>query len=342
MTKFIYNFTGEIQPSMNLQQESYQVEYDDEGQPCHPYDGSPELYQAVKLAIDLEMPLLLEGAPGSGKTELARALRYELTYRNFSQAPEQKPSRWWPYFRWDVKSTTQIIDELYEYDSIGRVRDAQLVGANPKELISYLGKEQSEKLKLRLLDPNSYYKDRTIGKAFAVQDCRPIILVDEVDKAGRDFPNDLLSLIDKAEFSILEFEKAPVKAHQPPILIFTSNREKPLPDPFLRRCVYFHVGMPSQEKLSQIVKQRHEFPEHYQAVVDDAAACFMEMVEAQSTGQRAPGLSEFLDFMRALLALPVLEAKEVLENLFQEKYRSYLGLLIKSKPQQDRYQGQNS
>ena len=341
ITPIDYRFTGEYQPKINLQRHNYAVETDDKDRPCLPYKSSEALRHAVELSLNLQIPLLLEGPPGSGKTQLAQALRYELTYRNFLDSQTGELSQWWPYYRWDIKSTSQVADELYEYDGIGRIRDAQLMGSNPKELEVYLGQEQAKKLRERLLDPSKYYKERAIGKAFLEEQYRPIVLIDEIDKAGRDFPNNLLSLIDERQFSVMEFQREPVVAKQTPILIFTSNREKPLPEPFLRRCVYYFVERPSVDDLIDIVKSRHQFDANYEALVKRAACHLDEIWRSQqaSTG-RSVGLSEFLDFMRALLAVPPKDAATILENLATDDKHAYLSLLLKSESAQNKYREQ--
>lgn len=209
-----------------------------------PYLPGDELKQAVNLALLLEKrPLLLKGEPGSGKTRLAEAVAYELK-RNF--------------YPWYIKSTSQAKDGLYFYDAVKRLQDAQMAGGE--------GSFRTAAIE-RLEDVNhtAYVKMRELGKAY--QDENPtVILIDEIDKADIDFPNDLLRELDRGEFLIEEREiDREIRAKHPPLVIITSNDEKDLPEAFLRRCIFFQIKFPDGESLKKIV-QAH-FPESSQGLL---------------------------------------------------------------------------
>lgn len=241
-----------------------------------PYVAEPELIQAVNLAIHLGRPLLLEGEAGCGKTRLASAVAYELGL---------------PFERWDIRSTSRAKEGLYEYDAILRLHDveAQKVDRN-------LGRNPS--------DPKDYRRFGALGKAFKRDDRSTVVLIDEIDKADLDFPNDLLAVLDDPwEFFIPETQE-PIKATHQPIIIITSNKEKNnLPFPFLRRCLYYFVEFPnSPDQLKKIVEA------HYQAqsakvppdsLIKAAADRFLSIREEGGLF-KIPGTSEFLDWLDAL------------------------------------------
>lgn len=214
---------------------------DDQGRWYYPYIPSKDLKQAVNLAIALQRPLLLEGEPGCGKTRLAGSIAYELTQKHLKKRG-RAAQQWWDYQIWNVKSSSRARDGLYTYDAVARLRDAQLMGSNPQQLQEYLGEEESLQLKERLGDRKQYREYGPLGEALRNQELRSVVLIDEIDKADSDFPNDLLMELDTLGFEIPETgEKAPPPKEKP-IIIITSNREKPLPDPFLRRCLYLGYG----------------------------------------------------------------------------------------------------
>jgi MoxR-like ATPase len=322
-SKLDYTYTGEILPQGR---ESF------EGTEIYPYLPDDDLVEAVNLAIALERPLLLEGDPGCGKTCLAEALVYELGQKNGGS---------WPYHRWDVKSATRGKDGLYIFDAVSRLRDAQMLGANLDGLGSFLGEEDFTGLKKRLKDKREYLEFGALGKAIKEVDRRAVVLIDEVDKADSDFANDLLLELDRFRFSIPEIGENEVYPKNPntakkPIVILTSNREKPLPAPFLRRCIYFYVEFPKGDRLYDIVQQRFgKIPKNKEALIRQAIADVESMREllAGRPGSRPPGTSEFLDFLAALLKRK--DAKADLESLAERL--PLLGILLKTEADQKSY-----
>ena len=210
---------------------------------AEPYVPHRRLIQAVNVAITLERPLLLKGEPGCGKTRLARAVADELDL---------------PYFEWNVKSTSRAQDGLYTYDTIGRLRDAQLAASTD------LTDAEKARIRQRFQNPASYIIYGPLGNAF-LSDKRTVVLIDEIDKADIDFPNDLLHELDEKEFTINEVpaetveekqaltEAKKVPAQHAPIIFITSNAEKELPAAFLRRCLFYHITFPNETRLREIV-----------------------------------------------------------------------------------------
>jgi MoxR-like ATPase len=250
----------------------------DSPQTAEPYICDDDLKQAVNLAIHLRRPLLLEGEAGCGKTRLARAIAYELGL---------------PFYPWFVRSTSKAQEGLYTYDSIGRLHDVQ-------------AKEIAADLKRDPRNAEDYCELGALGKAFEMKDCRAVVLIDEIDKADLDFPNDLLTVIDReSAFPIPETNRViePTKGCEP-IIIITSNKEKnTLPAPFLRRCVYYFVKFPDDpEHLRRIVES------HYQSqgekipatpLIETAADRFLEL-RRKGDLFKNPSTSEFLDWIEAL------------------------------------------
>jgi len=276
-----------------------------------PYVASAGLIQAVNLAMHVGRPLLLEGEAGSGKTRLARAIAYELGL---------------PLYTWHVRSTSKALEGLYRYDAILRLHDVQV-----RQL---QGADTSAGSALRDPgNPKHYRELGPLGKAFAATDSPAVVLIDEIDKADVDFPNDLLAVLDDPwEFPIQETGEK-IKAIHKPIIIITSNKEKGnLPFPFLRRCVYYYVDFPSEPTLKSIVE------EHYKnrgvqpsaELIQSAAQRFVEI--RQENLHKAPSTSEFLDWVEALRSFNPDHHK-----LAEDEMPPYPSLLFKLRPDWNRY-----
>lgn len=227
------------------------------------YIVSDTLANAVNAAVTLEKPLLLKGEPGTGKTRLAEELADSLGAE---------------FIQWSIKSTTKAQQGLYEYDAVSRLRDSQL------------GSE-------RVHDINNYIKPGKLWQAFTAEQ-RPVLLIDEIDKADIEFPNDLLQELDQMAFHVYETGQQ-VEATQRPIVIITSNNEKALPDAFLRRCFFHFIQFPDAATLAQIA-QVH-FPNLQQQLLEEAMALFFELREIPGL-KKKPSTSELLDWLRLLLA----------------------------------------
>lgn len=290
-------YTGKVQPKIG---ENYN------GKPIYPYLPNAELVDAVNLAIYLKRPLLLKGKPGCGKTRLALAVAYELGL---------------DFETWYVKSTSRAKDGLYIYDTVGRLRDAQLAASG---FLTSKEKQQFD-------DPTSYVRLGPLGRAFQNEKCT-VVLIDEIDKADLDFPNDLLLELDEQLIKIEEIrvgnKEMEISANAAPIVFITSNDEKDLPDAFLRRCLFYYIHFPSYEQLAQIVKAR--FPETAEELVDKAISRFIELREVMEGETRKfskdVSTSELLDWIQVLKRDSL---KEVLKKL-EERRLPYLEVLLKS------------
>jgi MoxR-like ATPase len=227
------------------------------------YVATDDLTMAVNAAVTLERPLLVKGEPGTGKTELARQVARALDL---------------PMLEWSVKSTTKAQQGLYEYDAVSRLRDSQL------------GDE-------RVNDVANYIRKGKLWQAFDA-DGKVVLLIDEIDKADIEFPNDLLQELDKMEFHVYETGKT-VKARYRPIVIITSNNEKELPDAFLRRCFFHYIKFPETETLRKIVEVHH--PGIKPALLTTALTQFYELRD-QPGLKKKPSTSEVLDWLKLLLA----------------------------------------
>jgi MoxR-like ATPase len=332
------NKNGKNDPNLQPPKQDFRDPFDRSYEPYFPSDG---LIEAVNLAIDLELPLLIEGEPGCGKTRLAGAIAYELTGRHLAgkmiKAEKGKVAgpEWYPYYIWNVKSIGRAKDGLYEFDAVLRLRDAQIVGTDPEKMQAYLGQEESDAIKKRLLDKTEYVNYGPLGNAFRETRFRPVVLIDEIDKADIDFPNDLLFELDRMGFEVPEARIAFQKAKHTPIVIITSNRERPLPEAFLRRCLYFCLDFPSQDELLKILEQRFG----KQDVMENAIGRFEEMRSALKgvPGSKPPGTSEILQFMAMLLKQSPERSVEILNGLEQDKQSPFLGILLKTRQDQDRY-----
>jgi MoxR-like ATPase len=227
------------------------------------YVATDDLKVAVNAAVTLERPLLVKGEPGTGKTELARQVAAALGL---------------PMIEWSIKSTTRAQQGLYEYDAVSRLRDSQL------------GEE-------RVHDVSNYIKKGKLWQAFEATD-KVVLLIDEIDKADIEFPNDLLQELDRMEFFVYETGET-VRAQVRPIVIITSNNEKELPDAFLRRCFFHYIAFPEEETLRRIVEVHH--PGLKGSLLSTALTQFYEIRETPGL-KKKPSTSEVLDWLKLLLA----------------------------------------
>jgi MoxR-like ATPase len=258
---------------------------DNLNRPVEPYLPSKELAEAVNVAIAIRRPLLIKGEPGSGKTRLARDVAFQLDLLKDH------------YFEWFVKSTDRARDGLYTYDTIARLHDSQLDSFGKLDpLIQAQIKN----------NPDYYVHYGKLGSAFLLTDRRSVVLIDEIDKADIDFPNDLLVELDERLFYIEELDKKAVIAQQPPIVIITSNNEKDLPDAFLRRCLFFYIEFPKPAELVEIVKAhfKQNADQQFMAMVDELVALFLDLRTRMVNGQtgKKVSTSELIDWGNALLA----------------------------------------
>ena len=226
------------------------------------YIATDDLTLAVNASITLERPLLVKGEPGTGKTELARQIADSLSL---------------PIIEWNIKSTTKAQQGLYEYDAVSRLRDSQL------------GDERVKNIK-------NYIKKGKIWEAFET-DGKTVLLIDEIDKADIEFPNDLLQELDKMEFFVYETGET-ISASNRPIVIITSNNEKELPDAFLRRCFFHFIQFPEKEILEKIVNVH--FPRVKKDLLEAALNQFFEVREVPGL-KKKPSTSEMLDWLKLLL-----------------------------------------
>ena len=227
------------------------------------YVATDDLRVAVNAAITLERPLLVKGEPGTGKTELARQVAAALDV---------------PILEWSVKSTTRAQQGLYEYDAVSRLRDSQLGDERVHEISNYIRRGR-------------------LWQAFAAEE-RVVLLIDEIDKADIEFPNDLLQELDRMEFHVYETGET-VRARHRPIVIITSNNEKELPDAFLRRCFFHYIRFPDEDTLRRIVEVHH--PGLKPALLTAALTRFFALRE-QPGLKKKPSTSEMLDWLKLLLA----------------------------------------
>ena len=226
------------------------------------YVATEDLNVAVNAAIVLERPLLVKGEPGTGKTVLAEEIAKAVGA---------------PLLTWHVKSTTKAAQGLYEYDAVSRLRDSQL--GDP-----------------RVSDIRNYIRRGRLWEAFAA-DVRPVLLIDEIDKADIEFPNDLLLELDRMEFYVYETGET-IRAEKRPIVIITSNNEKELPDAFLRRCFFHYIRFPDLDTMNRIVEVH--YPGIKKRLVEEALRMFFEIRDVPGL-KKKPSTSELLDWLKLLM-----------------------------------------
>jgi MoxR-like ATPase len=237
------------------------------------YISTDDLSLSVNAAVTLEKPLLIKGEPGTGKTMLAQEIAESLKV---------------PLIEWNVKSTTKAQQGLYEYDAVTRLRDSQLGDERVKDISNYIEKGK-------------------LWEAFEADE-KVVLLIDEIDKADIEFPNDLLQEIDRMEFYVYETKQL-IKAKKRPIVIITSNNEKELPDAFLRRCFFHYISFPDRETMKQIIKVHH--PKVKEKPVKEALDIFFDVRKVPGL-KKKPSTSELVDWLKLLMAddLP----DEILKN----------------------------
>jgi len=227
------------------------------------YVATDDLNMAVNAALTLERPILIKGEPGTGKTQLAFEIAGALDR---------------PLYEWHIKSTTKAQQGLYDYDAVARLRDSQL------------GDE-------RVHDIANYIVPGKVWEAFE-SDVQPVLLIDEIDKADIEFPNDLLQELDRMAFYVYETKKL-IKANHRPIIVITSNNEKELPDAFLRRCFFHYIKFPDQETMEKIIGVH--YPGLKKALLKEALAAFYKIRDVPGL-KKKPSTSELLDWIKLLLA----------------------------------------
>ncbi|MEM9302520.1 MAG: MoxR family ATPase [Pseudomonadota bacterium] len=227
------------------------------------YVATEDLTTAVNAAVTLGRPILVKGEPGTGKTQLAEEIASSLER---------------PLIEWHIKSTTKARQGLYEYDAVSRLRDSQLGDEKVHDIANYIVRGK-------------------LWEAFDAE-VQPVLLIDEIDKADIEFPNDLLQELDRMEFFVYE-TKETVRARQRPIIVITSNNEKELPDAFLRRCFFHYIRFPDADTMAKIVDVHH--PGVKQALLREALETFYRMREVPGL-KKKPSTSELLDWIKLLLA----------------------------------------
>jgi len=254
------------------------------------YISTRDLTLAVNASITLERPLLVKGEPGTGKTmlafEVAKALKMEI-------------------ITWHVKSTTTAQQGLYEYDAVARLRDSQLGDERVNDISNYINKGK-------------------LWEAFETKK-QLVLLIDEIDKADIEFPNDLLLELDMMEFYCYELKKT-IKAKKRPIVIITSNNEKELPDAFLRRCFFHYIAFPERETLEEIVLVH--YPNLEKKLLDQALTLFYALREVEGF-KKMPSTSELIDWIK-LLVVGKITADELSKVDFEENMPPYSGSLLKN------------
>ncbi len=254
------------------------------------YVATDDLKMAVNAAATLNRPLLIKGEPGTGKTMLAEEVARSLDM---------------PFYEWHIKSTTKAQQGLYEYDAVSRLRDSQLGDPRVHDIANYIVKGP-------------------LWRCFE-SDKRPVLLIDEIDKADIEFPNDLLRELDRMEFYVYETQQV-IRANHKPVIIITSNNEKELPDAFLRRCFFHYIRFPDKETMAQIVEVH--YPGLKQELLKEALEVFFELREVPGL-KKKPSTSELLDWLKLLMAED-LPPEALRENSNRKLLPPLYGALLKN------------
>ena len=254
------------------------------------YVATEDLMIAVNAAVALERPLLVKGEPGTGKTVLAHEIAKALDT---------------PLLQWHVKSTTKAQQGLYEYDAVARLRDSQLGDARVHDITNYIIKGK-------------------LWEAFDA-DVRPVLLIDEIDKADIEFPNDLLLELDRMEFHVYETKETIVARHRP-VVVITSNNEKELPDAFLRRCFFHYIAFPDEDTMRRIVDVHH--PDVQKRLVSEAMNVFYGIRDVPGL-KKKPSTSELLDWIK-LLMVEDIPAEALRSNDTKDLIPPLYGALLKN------------
>ncbi|MDN3518263.1 MoxR family ATPase [Aquisalimonas lutea] len=254
------------------------------------YVATDDLNMAVNAAATLQRPLLIKGEPGTGKTLLAEEVAQGLGL---------------PFFEWHIKSTTKAQQGLYEYDAVSRLRDSQLGDDRVHDIANYIVKGP-------------------LWHCFE-SDVQPVLLIDEIDKADIEFPNDLLRELDRMEFYVYETQQM-VRAKHRPIIVITSNNEKELPDAFLRRCFFHYINFPDKETMQQIVEVH--FPGLKKELLREAMELFFELRDVPGL-KKKPSTSELLDWLKLLMAEDV-DPEALRENTKHKMMPPLYGALLKN------------
>ena len=262
------------------------------------YIATDELIEAVNASITLEKPLLIKGEPGTGKTKLAEEIALKFDTK---------------LIKWNIKSTTKAHQGLYEYDAVSRLRDSQL--GNDK--VNYVA---------------NYIKKGVLWNSFIFKK-RPVLLIDEIDKADIEFPNDLLQELDTMEFFVYETGEF-IKAKQRPIVIITSNNEKDLPDAFLRRCFFHYINFPDVNTLEQIVKVH--YPNIKKNLVNASINSFLSVRDTVGI-KKKPSTSELLDWLKLILADDI-DAQDLIKKNNKNILPPLYGALLKNEADVELFQ----
>ena len=262
------------------------------------YIATDELIEAVNASITLEKPLLIKGEPGTGKTRLAQEIALKFNTK---------------LIKWNIKSTTKAHQGLYEYDAVSRLRDSQL------------GED-------KVNDVTNYIKKGVLWESF-IDKNKPVLLIDEIDKADIEFPNDLLQELDTMEFFVYETGEF-IKAKQRPIVIITSNNEKDLPDAFLRRCFFHYINFPDVHTLEKIIKVH--YPDIKKNLVNASINSFLSVRDTAGI-KKKPSTSELLDWLKLILADDI-EAQDLVKKNNKNILPPLYGALLKNEADVELFQ----